>query len=53
MATNMCGKVHTHQDDEVRYSLLQHNRVTIIIQRIFCFGQALERKKEPGQIELD
>jgi hypothetical protein len=34
-------------------SLFQHNIVTIVIQIIFCFGQTLERKKEPGQIELD
>jgi hypothetical protein len=33
--------------------LFLHNRVTIIILRIFYFGQALEMKREHGQIELD
>jgi hypothetical protein len=34
-------------------SLFLHNRVIITILRFFYFGQALERKREPGQIELD
>jgi cupin superfamily acireductone dioxygenase involved in methionine salvage len=50
----MCAKkVHTHQDDEVRYVLLQQNKVTIIISKTFCFGQVLEKKREHGQTKLD
>jgi hypothetical protein len=33
--------------------LFQHSRVIITILRTFYFGQALERKREPRQIELD
>jgi hypothetical protein len=33
--------------------LLLQNIVTITISKIFCFGQALERKRELEQIELE
>ncbi len=50
MVGNPCGKkVQTYQDDEVRYFLLLQSRVIIVISKIFFFGQALERKREPMQ----
>jgi hypothetical protein len=33
--------------------LLQHSGVTIVVRRMFYFGQTLDMKKELGQIELD
>jgi hypothetical protein len=51
IVANQCGKkVQTHQDDEVRYIFTPIKKVLITILKIFCFGQALKRKKKLGQI---
>jgi hypothetical protein len=54
MVANMHRKkVQTHWDDEVGYIFTPIEQSYNNNMKIFCFGQVLKRKKEPGQIELD
>jgi hypothetical protein len=54
MATNMCRKkMHTHQDDEIRYVFTPTEQSYNGNMKKSLFGLALERKRELRQIELD
>ncbi len=57
MVANLCGKkVYIHQDDEIRYVFTpteQSYNGNLKKRLPFCFGLALERKRECGQTKLD
>jgi hypothetical protein len=54
MAPNLHGKkMHTHQDDEIKHVFTPIEQSYNSNLKNICFGQALERKREPRQIEMD